>query len=191
MLISPPVKVRVATVVIVSLFTTPLAPLVVAQAPTTAKPAPATAKPAAATAKPAAPAPADGGWPRSYATAGGAALVVYQPQISSWVDQKRIVAYAAVAYSKKGMEKSALGTIKLESNTSVAVDQRLVSFSEFAITESNFPTLPREQLQTVLDHMTDGVTMWDKDYTVLFFIPHYARDYTTYGSYPSSVEIKR
>ncbi|MGG5819755.1 PAS-domain containing protein [Falsiroseomonas sp. HW251] len=27
----------------------------------------------------------------------------------------------------------------------------------------------RAQLQTVLDHMTDGVTMWDKDYTVLFF----------------------
>ncbi|WP_372619015.1 PAS-domain containing protein [Falsiroseomonas sp.] len=30
-------------------------------------------------------------------------------------------------------------------------------------------TAAREQLQTVLDHMTDGVVMWDADFTVLFF----------------------
>ena len=27
----------------------------------------------------------------------------------------------------------------------------------------------REQLQTVLDHMTDGVVMWDADFRVVFF----------------------
>lgn len=30
-------------------------------------------------------------------------------------------------------------------------------------------TEAREQLQTVLDHMTDGVVMWDSDFNVLFF----------------------
>ena len=36
----------------------------------------------------AAPAPPDGGWPRAYTTASGAALVIYQPQISSWVESE-------------------------------------------------------------------------------------------------------
>ena len=57
-------------------------PRVAAQAP--AKPAAAT--PAAAAAS------ADGGWPRAYTTPSGAALVVYQPQIASWTDQKHVVA---------------------------------------------------------------------------------------------------
>jgi len=159
MLITSPVKVRVATVLIVALFATPLAPLVVAQAPATTKPAPATAKPAANTAKPAATAAApDGGWPRAYTTASGAALVLYQPQVSSWADQKRIEAFAAVSYAPKGA-KPALGTLKLESNTSVALDQRLVNFSEFKIAESNFPTVPREQVKTIVSEITAAIPL--------------------------------
>jgi signal transduction histidine kinase/DNA-binding response OmpR family regulator len=33
----------------------------------------------------------------------------------------------------------------------------------------------RQQLQTVLDHMTDGVVMWDRDFKVLFFNPETLR----------------
>ena len=50
--------------------------------------------------------------------------------------------YAAVSYTPKGAKKPALGTVKVESDTSVALDERLVSFSELKITEPNFPTLP-------------------------------------------------
>jgi len=166
MLITSLMKARVATVLIVVLFATPLAPLVAqtpgtskpattAKPPTTAKPSPATAKPAAAPAAAAAP---DGGWPRSYTTASGAALVIYQPQVSSWVNQKQIEAYAAVAYTAKG-GKPALGTLKLESSTSVAADQRLVSFSEFKIAESNFPTVPREQVKTIVSEITTAMPL--------------------------------
>ena len=37
----------------------------------------------------------------------------------------------------------------MESDTSVALDERLVNFSDFRVTETNFPTLPREQVKTV------------------------------------------
>jgi len=94
MLISSSVKVRVAVVAIAAMSWSSLAPLVAAQAPTAAKPA--AAKPAAAAAV--TPPPADGGWPRAYTTASGAALVIHQPQVSSWTDQKRVVAFAAVSY---------------------------------------------------------------------------------------------
>ena len=144
------VRARVTVFIVISFLASPIAPLVRAQAPA-AKPAsakPASAKPTAAKPTAAAPAPAtaDEGWPRTYSTASGAALVVYQPQVASWVDQKHAVLYSAVSYTAKGATNPALGTVKVESDTSVALDERLVSFSEFKITESNFPTLPRDQL---------------------------------------------
>src|SRR5580765_3441987 len=160
------VRARVAVLTIVSFLTGPVAPLFARQAPTTtqtpAKPAtatPAPAKPAAATpaaAKPAtptaakaapAPVPADGGWPRGYTTASGATMVIYQPQVAAWDEQKRLTAYSAVSYTSKGATKPTLGTIKLESDTSVALDERLVNFSQLMVTESNFPTLDRDRLR--------------------------------------------
>ena len=43
--------------------------------------------------------PADGGWPRAYITSSRARLVPYEPQIASWLDQKRMAMYAAVSYT--------------------------------------------------------------------------------------------
>src|SRR5206468_1734533 len=47
--------------------------------------------------------------------------------------------------------KAVLGTLKAEVDTSVAVQERLVNFSAFKITESNFATLPRDQVRGVVD----------------------------------------
>ena len=55
--------------------------------------------------------------------------------------EKHAVFYSAISYMPQGAPKAALGTIKVESDTSVSVGDRLVNFSEFKITESNFPTL--------------------------------------------------
>ena len=136
----------VAVATALSLALSPAAPLLAGPAPwQAAAAAPAAAKPAA-TATPtkaatAAPPPVDGGWPRAYTTPSGGRVVVYQPQVASWADQKHMVAYAAVSYAAKGATKPALGTIKVEADTKVAVVERLVNFSELKITESNFPTL--------------------------------------------------
>src|SRR5690242_8869515 len=104
----------------VSLLGQPLAPLVVAAAPagqagkpsapaaqTPAKPAtqpptpaakPATQGGTAAQAPTATAAPVDGGWPRYYDASGGGSVLLYQPQISSWDNQKHLVAVSAVSY---------------------------------------------------------------------------------------------
>ena len=68
---------------------------------------------------------ADTGWPRTIALKSGTAIW-YQPQIESWVDQKNIVAWSAVAYQPTGAKEPALGTIKIEGPTSVSVDERVV-----------------------------------------------------------------
>ena len=105
---------------------------------------------------------ADGGWPRSYTTPGGARLVLYQPQVSAWPEQKRMTIYSAVSYTPKGASKPALGTIKAESDTRVSVAERLVDFSAFRITESNFPGLGKEQMQEIVHEITKGIPQQER-----------------------------
>ncbi len=96
-----------------------------------------------------APQPADKGWPRGYSLPSEAQLVIYQPQIASWEDQKQLVALAAISYVAKGEAKPAMGTIKLEADTSVALEQRLVKFTNLKITETNFQTLSKDQSREI------------------------------------------
>ena len=76
-------------------------------------------------------------------------MVVFQPQVASWEEQKHIVGLAAVPTSKDAASKPAVGTVKIESDTQVAVDKRLVNIKPFKITEFNFPTLTRDQSQAL------------------------------------------
>ncbi len=114
-------------------------------------------------AKPAAAAPAatqkpvDGGWPRAYTAPSGAIVVLYQPQIASWQDQKHIVAYSAVAYEKKGEEKPALGSVKIESDTSVALADRLVHFKELKLSEVNVEKLDRDGIKEVTGEIEKAI----------------------------------
>jgi hypothetical protein len=120
---------------------TPLAPLARAQQPTP-PPTPAAA--------PGAPDTVDGGWPRDYTTASGGALRMFPPQVASWDGQRHIVLYAAVAFSAKDAAKPAMGTVKVEADSRVALDDRLVSFSTVKLSEVNFPGLPNEQLREIV-----------------------------------------
>jgi hypothetical protein len=96
------------------------------------------------------PTPADGGWPRMYTLPSEGSILVYQPQVASWEKQAHLVAFSAVSYRDKGGEKPAIGTIKLEADTQVAVTERLVSFQNMKIAEANFQTLPKEQVREVV-----------------------------------------
>src|SRR5262249_60212607 len=101
--------------------------------------------------------PADGGWPRSYKVPGLGTAVVYQPQVDSWENQKTMIAWAAVSYQAEGAAKPALGTIKIEANTRVALDERLVDFSNLRIAEANFPSLSRDQSRAVVEGIQQSI----------------------------------
>jgi hypothetical protein len=118
--------------------------------PAASKPATGTQAAPPATAKPAAaPAPIDGGWPRLYDVPSGGTMLVYQPQIASWDKQKHMVAYQAVSYRPKAGDKPAVGTIKVEAETSVSLTERLVSFQKMKIVETSFPTLAKESVREI------------------------------------------
>ena len=106
--------------------------------------------------------PADKGWPRSYVTPSGAQVVIYQPQVASWADQKHMVALAAASYLPKGLRKQALGTLKIEADTDVSLEKRLVKFSVLKITETNFPTLQKEQTQELITEVDKTIPAEDR-----------------------------
>jgi len=146
-----------AVLAAVAVFAGPSAPIVraaiqQAQAPKpAAPPAAAPAKTAPAAASKAAPAaqPVDGGWPRMYTMPNGGSVLLYQPQIATWDQQRHVVAYSAVSYRITGAEKPALGTIKIEADTSVSVPDRLVRFTNMKIVEANIQTVPKQDLRDI------------------------------------------
>ncbi len=99
----------------------------------------------------------DGGWPRDRATPSGGSVRIFQPQVASWDGQRHMVAYAALAYTAKGATTPALGTVTLEADTSVAVDERLVNFSNVKLTATRFSSLPNDQLREVTATLTQDV----------------------------------
>ena len=92
----------------------------------------------------------DGGWPRGYSTSSGGHLVIYQPQVAGWTGQTHMVAYSAVAFTPKDAAKGELGTIRIEADTSVAMAERLVRFTNFQIAEASFPTLDKDKTREVV-----------------------------------------
>jgi len=108
--------------------------------------------------------PGDRVWPRGFNLPSEAQILVFQPQVASWDGQKHLVAMAAVSYVAKGEKKPAMGTIKLEADTSVALAERLVKFSTIKITETNFQTLSKEQVQEIITEIDKAIP--DDDRTI-------------------------
>jgi hypothetical protein len=106
----------------------------------------------------------DRAWPRGYSLPSEAQIVIFQPQVATWENQKHMVAMAAVSYIKKDDKKPAMGTIKLEADTSVALAERLVKFSTIKVTETNFQTLSKEQTQEIVTEIDKAIP--DDDRTI-------------------------
>src|SRR6185436_5948057 len=87
---------------------------------------------------------------------------IYQPQVANWDGQKHMVALAAVSYLAKGVDKPVLGTVKLEADTSVSLEQRLVKFSTLKITEANFQTLSKDQTREIITTLEKTIPAEDR-----------------------------
>ncbi|HEX6898587.1 MAG TPA: hypothetical protein VF789_02695 [Thermoanaerobaculia bacterium] len=105
--------------------------------------------------------PVDPGWPRAYALAQGGTALVHAPQVASW-DGRRLAAWAAVSYQAPGAGEPAPGAVRLEADTTVAVDERLVRLDTFQIPEFHFPSLPREQERAVAHDLEKAISDAEK-----------------------------
>ena len=102
-------------------------------------------------------------WPRSYQAPSGAGIVIYQPQVADWQNQKHMIAYAAVSYLESvEAGKPALGTIKIEADTEASLTERLVRFSALKITEANFQSLSKEQTHEIVGEVEKAIPAEDR-----------------------------
>lgn len=106
--------------------------------------------------------PSDRGWPRGFSLSDEAQAVLYQPQVLSWENQKHMVALAAVSYVAKDEKKPVFGTVKIEADTLVSLEPRLVKFSQLKLTEANFQTLPKEQAAEIVSTIEKSIPDEDR-----------------------------
>src|SRR5215468_7699529 len=74
----------------------------------------------------------DQGWPRQY-TDGNARLTLYQPQVDSWVDFKKLAARFAVSLAASRRAAPVWGTLSIDFGTSVDRNTRSVTFNSFTV----------------------------------------------------------
>lgn len=86
-------------------------------------------------------------YPRTYEIKTGGVVTIYPPQIDSWDNQTKMVAYFAVAFEPKAGSELVFGSAKLEAETEVSIDTRVVRFSNYKILEVNFPSLSRDDVR--------------------------------------------
>jgi hypothetical protein len=114
------------------------------------------------TTEPATTAVADPGWPRAYTTPSGSRVQIHQPQIASWEGQKHLVAYVAVVHQAKGADKPTVGTAKIEADTMVALEERLVRFAALKITETNFGSIGRERTRAIVSEIEGALPDFER-----------------------------
>lgn len=80
----------------------------------------------------------DGNWPRQIDT-DSIHLVIYQPQVESWNDN-RIEARSAVIVTRAGDAAQIFGMVSIHARTDVDKETRLVSLEDVTIDDANFPS---------------------------------------------------
>jgi hypothetical protein len=86
------------------------------------------------------PATADSGWPRKFAI-GGSAFAIYQPQVEEWVGNQ-FSARAAFAVTEGQGKQPSYGVLWFTARTEIDKVNRLVTFSNFKVLRTNFPSAP-------------------------------------------------
>ncbi len=100
------------------------------------------------------PSAADPGWPRQY-TDGTAKLLVYQPQIDTWKDFRRMEARFAVALTPAKGAQTRYGAVRIEAETAVDVESRSVTFLKFTLADIGYPGSPGSETAKQLAAVTE------------------------------------
>lgn len=86
------------------------------------------------------------GWPRSFETANGATLILYQPQFTEWENFKTLKALVAAEYIKDKDAKPVFGVIGVSGATVADTEGGEVDVSNIQVTELDFSALDRSSL---------------------------------------------
>jgi hypothetical protein len=95
----------------------------------------------------------DQGWPRQYSD-GRAKLVLYQPQVDSWTDFRKLAARFVISLMTSRNAQPVWGVLYVEADTSVNRDSRVVAFDTFKIASVSYPAAKGVAESTVWSALT-------------------------------------
>jgi len=72
------------------------------------------------------------------------------------------VMYAAASYAARDQQTPGLGTLRIEADTKISPEDRLVDFSALAITAATFPTLSPERLAALVTEVAASVPLEER-----------------------------
>jgi hypothetical protein len=81
----------------------------------------------------------DAGWPRQY-TDGTARLVLYEPQVDTWTDFRRLTARLAVSLATSKTAHPTLGVLSIAADTEVNLDTRSVALENLSMARVDYPS---------------------------------------------------
>jgi hypothetical protein len=88
-------------------------------------------------------------WPEHHKAKSGAEVILFQPQIESWLDFQKIYARAAIAYKPASSSKFELGAMRFEALTEVSHAKRSVRISDFSSLMVTFPALTKGRSESL------------------------------------------
>jgi len=103
----------------------------------------------------------DQAWPQELMSGDGSTILLYQPQVESWKDEKVLRARVAIAFRGMGMPSPVLGGIVMEGDTSTSIEEDEVRISNIRIVEGRFPALSQKESDRVLDALRSRMTKED------------------------------
>ncbi|MEI6034599.1 MAG: hypothetical protein WCS65_10005 [Verrucomicrobiae bacterium] len=98
-----------------------------------------------------------GGWPKTF-SGGGAAITVYQPQVTSW-SGNTLTSRMAISVLPQGAAAPQFGTLLLTGTTDVDNEQQTVSLSNITPVQANFPAAP-DQASSYAGLVCTQITGW-------------------------------
>jgi hypothetical protein len=102
---------------------------------------------------------ADGSWPREI-DSNGTHLVIYQPQVDSWKDN-RIEARAAVIVTDSEKPTQIFGTVSINARTEINKETRLVSLEDIIVKDAKFPSAAPLR-STLLRAIRESIPDWPR-----------------------------
>ena len=101
--------------------------------------------------------PPNTAWPRSAKGADGTVIIVYQPQIENWADN-RLSARAAVAVTRPGEKDPRYGVIELTARTDIDKAADVATLSALRVTKTTFPGATEKETEGYLATLRGAVT---------------------------------
>jgi len=101
----------------------------------------------------------DGDWPREIDT-DSIHLVIYQPQVNSWKDN-RIEARSAVIVTRNEDPAQSFGTVSIHARAEIDRETRLVAFEDITVKDANIPSASSLQ-SSLLKTLRESIPAWPR-----------------------------